>query len=186
MMYGSSGNQDGSIERVSFSRQNKIFVLVICIGLFVGFLLKLFVFEILTVSGDSMVPAIQNGEHLFVSKLAYGIVKPYGSELLLQWKKPKAGEIVIYLYDNKIVVKRCVANEGEELEVILDNDYNYYLKVGDFKISLDEAQYLRFKDSHAVPKGYILAVGDNYDVSVDSRTYGFVSERNILGKVLCK
>ena len=174
------------VKRVNFSHQNKMLVLIVCVGLLVGFLLKLFVFEILTVSGDSMFPALKDGEKLFVSKLAYGIVEPYGDELLIQWEKPKAGDIVIYLYNNKIVVKRCVATEGEELECSIDNDYNYYLKVGNSKISLTEIQYLNFKDSTAVPKGYILAIGDNYEVSVDSRSYGFVSERNILGKVLCK
>ena len=177
---------DGFSERVKFSSQTKTLAFIVCAGLLVGFVLKLFVFELLTVSGDSMLPAIKNGEHLFVNKLAYGIVKPYSNELLFQWSKPKSGEIVIYLYDNKIVVKRCVAESGEELEILLDNDYNYYLKAGDFKIILDEAQFLRLKDTHAVPEGYILAVGDNYEVSIDSRTYGFVSERNILGKVLCK
>lgn len=174
------------MERREFLKSNKFLYFIVCMGLLIGLLLKLFVFEILTVSGESMSPSIQNGEHLFVSKLSYGLVKPYGSELLIQWKKPKSGDVVIYLYNNKIVVKRCVAIGGEELEILLDTDYNYYLKVGNFKITLDELQYLRLKDSRAVPEGYILAIGDNYEVSVDSRSYGFVSERNILGKVLCR
>ena len=45
---------------------------------------------------------------------------------------------------------------------------------------------MRLKDAAQVPDGYILAVGDNYEVSVDSRDYGFVSVKNVLGKVLCK
>lgn len=173
-------------ERVKFSRQNKILCLIVCIGLFLGLMLKLFVFEILTVSGESMFPAIKNGEKLFVSKCAYGLCEPYGEKLLLQWKNPERGDVVIYLYNNKIVVKRCVALGGDKLEILQDTDYNYILKAGDFSIPLSQIQYLNLKDSASVPQGYILAIGDNHEVSVDSRTYGFVSERNILGKVLCK
>ena len=174
------------IRRTNFSHQNKILCLIVCAGLLLGLILKLFVFEILTVSGESMSPALQDGDRLFVSKLSYGLVEPYGDKLLLQWKKPEVGDIVIYLYNNKIVVKRCVACSGDLLEILRDNEYNYFLKTGDFNIPLTQLQYLNLKDSSSVPDGYILAVGDNHEVSVDSRTYGFVSERNILGKVLCK
>lgn len=177
---------DALIGRVHFSRQNKILVLIVCAGILAGFLLKLFVFEVLTVSGESMTPALHDGERLFVSKLAYGLVKPYGESLLIQWKKPERGDIVIYLYDNKIVVKRCVARGGDLLEYSLDNEYNHILRTGDFEIGLSELQFLRLKDAASVPEGYILAIGDNHALSVDSRSYGFVSERNILGKVLCK
>ena len=173
-------------ERIVFSRQNKILVLIVCLGLLLGLFLKLFVFEILTVSGDSMFPSIKNGERLFISKLAYGIPQPYGDKLLLQWKKPEHDDVVIYLYNNRIVVKRCVASGGDKLECSCDNDYNYTLTAGDSVIPLTQIQYLNLKDSSVVQEGYILAIGDNYEVSVDSRTYGFVPERNILGKVLCR
>ena len=173
-------------ERITFSKSNKILCLIVCAGLLLGLLLKLFVFEILTVSGESMFPAIKDGERLFISKLSYGIPEPYGEKLLLQWKKPQRGDVVIYLYNNKIVVKRCIASGGDKLECSCDNDYNYFLMVGNSSIPLSQIQYLNLKDSSVVPEGYILAIGDNYEVSVDSRTYGFVSERNILGKVLCK
>jgi signal peptidase I len=173
-------------KEIKFSRQNKILFLIVCMGLLLGLVLKLFVFEILTVSGESMLPAIKDGERLFVSKCAYGIAEPYGEKLLLQWNKPACGDVVIYLYNNKIVVKRCVAVGGDKLEILTDSEYNYILKAGDFSIPLSQIQYLNLKDSASVPAGYILAIGDNHEVSVDSRTYGFVSERNILGKVLCK
>ena len=173
-------------ERVHFSHQNKILFLIVCAGFFIGLLLKLFVFEILTVSGESMFPSLKDGERIFVNKLSYGIVEPYGDELLFAWNHPKRGDIVIYLYNNKIVVKRCIAIGGDTLEVLSDSEYNYSLKVGDSRIGLTESQYLNLKNSVSVPEGYILAVGDNQEVSVDSRTYGFVSEKNVLGKVLCK
>ncbi len=131
-----------------------------------------------------MQPSINDGEKIFINKLAYGLVKPYTDSLLIQWKTPERNDIIIYLYDNKIVVKRCVAVAGDLLEYSSDNVYT--LKTGGKEISLTEKQYQNLKNSDSVPQGFVLAVGDNYEESIDSRTYGFVSVRNILGKVICR
>lgn len=162
----------------------KSFAIFACIGLLAGALIKFCIIDILHVSGRSMLPALTDGSTLIVNKLAYGLNLPYGGRLLVQWAEPKADDIVIYLYDNKIVVKRCVATAGTPLEYS-DNPV-YTLRTGGREITLSESQYQNMKTSTVVPAGYILAVGDNYDESVDSRTYGFVSTRNVLGKVLCR
>ena len=169
---------------LKLSTANKSIILITCLGLFLGLILKLFVIEFLHVSGTSMEMAIQDHSTVAVNKLAYGLVKPFSNSLFIQWKKPAVDDIVIYLYNNKIVVKRCVACEGQLLEYSKNPVYN--LKTGGKEIPLTENQYLRLKDISQVPEGYILAVGDNYKVSVDSRDYGFVSVKNVLGKVLCK
>ena len=166
------------------SNDKKNLVFVICVGLAVGLVLKLFVVDVLHVSGTSMYPALKDGDRLIVNKLAYGLVRPYGEKLLAQWNEPKVGDIVIYLYNNKIVVKRCVAIGGESLAY--SDDTVYTVTVGDTKIPLTETQWRNLKDIDSVPEGYILAVGDNYAESVDSRNYGFVSVRNMLGKVICR
>lgn len=159
-------------------------IFFVCAGLLLGLLLKLFAFEVLTVSGRSMIPALHDGDKIFVNKLKYGIAEPYGEKLLVQWAKPKNGDIVIYLYDDKIVVKRCVAISGDKLEYSSDSDYT--LKTNGKEIPLTQSQFENLKNADKVPEGYILAVGDNYAESVDSRTYGFVSIKNVLGKVICK
>ncbi len=160
------------------------FCFVLCVGVFIGVLLKLFVVDLLHVSGRSKLPSIKDGETIVVNKLRYGLVEPYGDSLLIQWGTPAPGDVVIYLYDNKIVVKRCVAVAGDLLEYSINPLYT--LKTNGEDIPLTEIQYQNLKDSKSVPDGYILAVGDNYEESVDSRIYGFVSTKNILGKVLCK
>lgn len=154
------------------------------IGICIGILLKLFVFDILKVEGLSMEPAVRSGSYLIVNKLAFGLAKPFSSTFFIQWATPQKGDIVIYFYNNHIVVKRCIAIEKEQLEIIVDSEY--ILKVNQKIIPLTEQQYLNLKDSIRVPEGRILAVGDNYRESIDSRDYGFVSTANILGKAIWK
>ncbi len=173
-------------EQKSEPKKNKYSALIffVCAGLAIGLLIKLFAFEILTVSGRSMIPSLHDGDKIFINRLAFGIAEPYGSKLLVQWATPKKGDIVIYLYNDKIVVKRCLATASDKLEYSKDSEYT--LKIDGKEIPLTEKQYKNLKNSDSVPEGYILAIGDNYDESVDSRSYGFVSVRNVLGKVICK
>lgn len=166
------------------STSNKSLIFIICLGLFTGLFLKLFVVDILYVSGTSMEPTIKNNSTIIANKLQYGISLPYTEKLFVQWANPKKNDIVIYLYNDKIVVKRCVAVSGELLEY--SSNPLYTLRVGEKEIPLTENQYKKISSFSSVPKGYILAIGDNYQDSVDSRTYGFVSVKNILGKVICK
>ena len=158
--------------------------IIFLITLIFAFLIKLFVLDIVVVSGTSMMPNIKDGQTIFINKLAYGIVRPFSSSFLVQWDTPKENDVVIYLYNDKMVVKRCVATEFTPLVFSQNSEYN--MEVNEKIIPLKEEQYHRIKNSSFVPEGMILAIGDNYDESVDSRNYGFVSVKNIIGKVLCK
>jgi signal peptidase I len=165
-------------------RAPHIAVTALLVGILLGFCIKLFAADILFISGQSMEPAIADGSRIFVSKLRYGLVKPFGSELLLQWAAPQKNDIVIYIYNNKTMVKRCAATAGDELSYSWNGAYN--VSVNGREFPLTEGQYQRFKHTSAVPQGMLFAVGDNSAESVDSRHYGFISYRNILGKVVCK
>ena len=155
------------------------------IGLIAAALFKLFVFEILTVDGSSMSPALKDNQTIYVNKLAYGIVNPFGSKLIVQWAKPKKDDIVVYLYNNNLVVKRCVATENDTLDYFTNSKYILLVNL-DKQIPLTKEQYFNLKNCLAVPEGYILAIGDNYETSFDSRNYGFIPVSNVLVKVICR
>ena len=157
---------------------------LILLGILLGIFIKLFILDILQVSGASMEGTISNEGVIAVNRLAYGFSFPFTSSLVTQWKKPERDDIVIYLYNNKIVVKRCVAIEGDSLDY--KQESGYILLTGGKEITLTFQQYEHMKNYSSVPEGYVLAIGDNYPKSVDSRTYGFVPIKNILGKVIWK
>jgi len=165
------------------SQKRRVFKFVLA-GLILGIILKFFIIDILHVSGASMEPTIKDGDLVAVNKLSYGLVKPFGDRLLFKWGKAKRGDIIIYLYDNKLVLKRCVATESTPLEYSNGSEYN--LIVGEKKYPLTPAQFSVMQGIESVPKGMVLAIGDNAEVSIDSRNYGFVSEENVLGRVFAK
>ncbi|MBP5695286.1 MAG: signal peptidase I [Treponema sp.] len=175
--------ENSSIAKDSGAKKGSVFKFILA-GLVLGLILKFFVIDILHVSGASMEPTINSGDLVPVNKLCYGLVKPFGDSLLFKWGKVKQGDVIIYMYDNNLVVKRCAAAENTPLEYSSDSGYN--LIVGDKQYPLSPAQFSVMQDIKAVPQGMVLAIGDNAEVSIDSRNYGFVSEENVLGRVFSK
>ena len=155
---------------------------LIFFGLLIGLFAKLFVFDFLKISGKSMEPTLSSGNRIIINKGAYGIQNPFTKNYFFTWKSPKKNDIVTFLNDNKIVVKRCVLTEGDSLEILVDS--GYYLLINNQKVPLSEFQYLQFAGTKTVPSGYIFVLGDNFLYSVDSRDYGFVSTKSIKGKAI--
>lgn len=166
---------------------NKIASAIICCltGLIFASLIKIFVFEAMTVDGVSMDPFLKDHQTIFVNKAAYGFANPFGSKLIFQWAKPEENDVIIYLYENRIVVKRCVACENARLDYLVNSGYILIIN-SDKKIPLTREQYCNMQNCSEVPSGYILAIGDNYEESFDSRNYGFIPVSNVLGKVICR
>jgi signal peptidase I len=72
--------------------------------------LKLFFFDFIIARGLSMEPAIKDGTVLVISRLRYGLRLPLKQGYLVQWSKPKVGEVLIfYTPAGELAVKRCTA-----------------------------------------------------------------------------
>lgn len=100
---------------------------------------------------------------------------------------PKDGDIVLFNRGGKTVfIKRVIASRGEEIQGIsnqifvngkkLDEPYSEH-------IGGAPPELVNFGPV-LVPAGKLFVIGDNRDISLDSRTYGAIDGREIMGKVL--
>ena len=139
-----------------------------------------------------MLPTLQIGDHLLVNKFIYGVKNPFTGNILIPLEKPKHGDIVVFRFplDRSVdYIKRVVGVAGD---TIIIKDKKVF--VNDKLVENPHAQYTSNslmpaeagpRDNFGpvkVPEGKIFVMGDNRDNSYDSRFWGFVDQRDVLGK----
>ncbi len=139
-----------------------------------------------------MEPTLLVGDHLLVNKFIYGIRIPYTDVKFFQWKKPRRGDVIVFIYPkdpSKDFIKRVIGTEGEKVQIIQNKIYINDRLINDpwghfEKDSLPE-YFLREMGNFGpvvVPKGSLFVMGDNRDNSQDSRFWGFLRVNEVLGK----
>lgn len=97
------------------------------------------------------------------------------------------GDVIAFYYNNKILVKRVIAQSGQWVDI--DEQGNVYVNgiVIDEPYITDRALgECDIKLPYQVPESKIFVMGDNRSVSVDSRstTIGCIGEEEIVGKIV--
>ncbi len=158
------------------------------------------------VPSGSMEPTILAGDRIFVNKLAYDVRVPLTHISLARLADPQRGDIVIFdsRAADKRLVKRVIGVPGDVVEMregrLIVNgtpaEYSDARTEDEALITLEEigaeAHRVRLEpmrprraDSFGpvhVPDEHYLVLGDNRDNSADSRFYGFVPRREIVGR----
>jgi len=156
-----------------------------------------------TVPTASMKPTILEGDRIAVNKLAYDLRIPFTHISLVKLSDPQRGDIAVF--DSKVsdkrLVKRVIGVPGDTVAMINNQlIINGYAVVYEKTISnTDRLEHL-FNTSHLVrinnledhafanfpsvliPADHYLMLGDNRDLSADSRVIGFVPRSEFVGR----
>ena len=164
----------------------------IIIAILIAFFIRTFVVQAFKIPSGSMKPTLLIGDHILVSKFSYGIKMPYFRNTLIPISDPKRGEIVVFIYPedrSKDFIKRVVGISGDTIEIrnkkIFLNGMPYEDKHGVYVDDFIIPGAIQPRDNFGpitVPKGTIFTMGDNRDQSYDSRFWGFVDLKDVMGK----
>lgn len=154
-----------------FIKDTAKYLIIIVVILFI----MTFVFSVTSVVGNSMYPTLKDGEVLILNKFHY------------RFSEIKREDIISLKYaDTKYLIKRVIGLPGDKIEiknnVLYINDKIYeekYLKKGmnyqDFELS--SLGY------DVIPQDMYLVLGDNREISLDSRKIGLIKKEDINGKI---
>lgn len=146
------------------------------------YILSFFTFTTAKVTGYGMTHSINNNERVLVDRLA-----PIKRFDLIYFRVPGVketsvrriiglpGEKLAYINDelyinDTLVAERFLANE------LINAKRDNYMYTEDFSLDI-------WKDNSRVPKGHYFVLGDNRPFSSDSRYYGYIDEKDVIGVV---
>lgn len=189
---------EGASKNPSGMRDLVAFVGILSIAALLAFILISFVFRSYVVDGPSMESTLQNEDKLLIWKLPRTIAGLTGHQYV-----PHRGDVVIFTEDNlsacgqvgsRQIIKRVIALPGERITIKNDQYvvYNSAHPAG-FK---PDASLPYNKDGHVpgptgvvnltLAKDQVFVSGDNRPNSCDSRAFGPIQTKQIIGKLVLR
>ena len=146
------------------------FILVVVSAFVLGVIVSQNTFSRVTVSGHSMDYTLEDGQKLWVNRLP--------------WVSYERGDVVIARENGTPIVKRVIGVAGDRVQFVGDDLY-----VNDKLVKepyVTDANYDKgiLKDVVTLGEDEYILLGDNRDVSNDSRYFGAVKGNSIKGKVV--
>ena len=197
-----SNKKEEIIEKSTKSALREIFETVVFV-LVAVILIRFFIGELRWIPSSSMYPTLIEGDRIFVEK----VTKPF--------RAPKRGDVIVFyppdetlktdflsvmarltgiLCKDVAYIKRIVGLPNDKLEIKKEND-NFYVYINGKKeiepYILSETDWIDCRDDmycgpFQIPDGQYFMMGDNRGNSQDSRFWGFLPEKNIIGRAVFK
>ena len=176
--------------------------------LLVVFVLRSFLVEPFQIPSSSMVPTLQVGDYILVNKYTYGIRLPVLRTKVMALNEPQRGDVMVFFpphMNDTYFIKRVVGLPGDTVtyrdkQLFINGELLERQALGEipegrsrFRVGLEQlgdANHLMQVDamrpardfSLVVKPGHYFMMGDNRDNSSDSRIWGQVPEKDIVGK----
>ncbi len=199
-----SGSREPVQARKSVLRE---YVEAIVVAMILAFAIRVFVVQAFKIPSGSMIPTLLIGDHILVSKLAYGLQWPtnckahlsfppvtcYSSYTLIRFGQPQRGDIIVFRYpedEDKDFIKRIIGLPGDTIQIrnkivyvngapLDDKAYTQRVDPGVIDSTINPRDNF---GPVTVPEDSYFVMGDNRDQSLDSRFWGYVRADKIRGK----
>ena len=160
-----------------FNREN---LEVVVTAVVLALIIRTFIVQAFKIPTGSMLPTLKVGDRILVNKFIY------------RFKVPSRGDIIVFISPEdkkKDFIKRLIASGGESLQI---KDGNIWIgsKLLEEPETIRQIHYYNQADTLygeegkiiEVPKDNYFVLGDNSASSRDSRYWGFVPKKYLIGK----
>lgn len=156
-----------------------VFYIMMFSGLF--FMVHRYLFAPVMVDGNSMEPTLSNGDYLILNK-----VSQIDRFDIIVFPPPEEDEEMLY-------IKRVIGVPGDTVEYDDDTLYINGEEIDEYFLDFSQAEEDYYSSGNftlttllgdeEVPEGHYFVLGDNRLNSRDSRSFGFIEQESILGKI---
>jgi signal peptidase I len=136
-------------------------------------LIVTFGFQVARVEGMSMAPTLEDQDRLIVNKFIYRITSPRKSDIVMLYYPANP---------DKSFVKRVIAEPGDMVRIVDGRVYVNDVPLADDYVPSEFRSHDDF-GPQTIQEGYYFVMGDHRNNSSDSRHWGLVPKKYIIGKV---
>jgi signal peptidase I len=185
-----------------FIRANRAFLLLI----FLCIVFRTTYADWSPVPTSSMEPTLLPGDVVWVDKTSFGPTLPLLNKQLLIWGRPARGDVITFVppHTDELYVKRVIGVPGDRIRIDGTRIYINDIRLVQETVSVSEDMLIgtewidglhhQFQLSRGlqapsigstitIPQGKYFVMGDYRNNSADSRYWGFVDQKQIMGKV---
>jgi len=163
----------------------------IVVAFILAMFIRTFVVQAFKIPSGSMRTTLLEGDLILVNKFIYGAKVPFIGLNLPALRQPKRGDVIVFISPEtptKDFIKRLVGSPGETVEIkngsVYINDKPFMDSVFNQRYYYNRGEFGEEGRSIKIPEDSFFVLGDNSASSQDSRYWGFVPRKNILGEAL--
>lgn len=163
----------------------------ILIAFVLAMIIRTFLVQAFKIPTGSMRMTLIEGDAILVNKFIYGAKIPFTDIRLPALRQPARGDVIVFIFPQdtkKDFIKRIAALPGETVEIkngeIFINDKPVMDKKLNARYYYNRGDYGDLGKKIVVPEDQYFVLGDNSASSQDSRYWGFVPKKNLLGKAM--
>ncbi|MBD2386407.1 signal peptidase I [Cylindrospermum sp. FACHB-282] len=171
-----SDTKDASASSKAWRGWQENFTLI-AIALCLAFLIRTFIAEPRYIPSESMFPTLHTGDRLVVEKVSYRFHPPTFGDIIV-FQPPAELQRRGYPKDQAFI-KRVIGQPGEVISVAQGKVYLNGQPLSENYIAEPPNQPF---PPVKVPEGEFFVMGDNRNDSNDSRYWGFLPRKNIIGR----
>jgi len=169
----------------------KEWIETIVVATLIALFIRSFIVQPFKIPSGSMRETLIEGDRIFVNRFIYGLRIPFTTVRIFKFHHPNRGDVIVFNYPEepkKAFIKRLIAKGGDVVEIkegkiyVNSQELNlpptkniYYYNRGDYGL---------IGQKITVPKNSYYVLGDNSRSSKDSRFWGFVDDKYLIGQAI--
>ena len=154
-------------------------LILITIALVLAFFIRTFIAEPRYIPSDSMLPTLETGDRLVIEKISYRFTSPKFGDIVV-FQPPPELQSRGYSQDQAFI-KRIIGTPGDTVKI---DDGKVYLNGNILQEDYIKEPPLQAFQLVQVPQNQYFMMGDNRNDSNDSRYWGFLPKKNMIGKAI--